>query len=323
MTNWYDMHSFPRLALSSDSELPPLSVIALDTITLVIAKGEDTIDYLQGQLTCDLVSMDKINSTLSAHCDAKGMVWSTLRLFHHEGGIAFTQPTLIAERQLTELKKYAIFSKVSFEISDQVLLGVVGNKADQTMFSLYMGNGNVRATQTGTVVRIERNRWLLAIGASEAGHLLDKLEKHAILSDAAFWDLLELRAAIPSLTDVTTNKFIPQSLNLQILGAISFKKGCYTGQEMIARAKYRGINKRTTYLLQGEANFSPKAGGVMERSVRGNWRSGGTILSGYRFDDGQALALVVLPNNLNEDTQFRLVDTTAIWNKLPLPYSLT
>ena len=60
----------------------------------------------------------------------------------------------------------------------------------------------------------------------------------------------------------------------------------------------------------------------MERSVGENWRSGGTILSGYQFDNGQALALVVMPNNLDDDTRFRLADASDIWQKLPLPYSL-
>ncbi len=61
---------------------------------------------------------------------------------------------------------------------------------------------------------------------------------------------------------------------------------------------------------------------MFDRSVGDNWRMGGTVLSGYRFDDGQALALVVLPNNLEEDSQFRLADTEALWHKVDLPYSL-
>ncbi|OEE46241.1 tRNA-modifying protein [Enterovibrio norvegicus] len=322
MTNWYQQHDFPRLPLSPDSELPALSVIALDTLTLITAKGDDTISYLQGQLTCDLVSLDKTASTLAAHCDAKGKVWSALRMFHHLDGIAYTQPSSIAEKQLTEIKKYGIFSKVTFETSELVLLGIAGEKADNAMLSRYIGDGDVRATQTGTAVRLAPNRWMLAIEASEADQLLSELGERATLSDAALWDLLELRAAIPALSASTSSEFIPQSLNLQALDAISFKKGCYTGQETVARAKYRGINKRATYLLQGEASTAPKAGDAMERSVGENWRSGGTILSGYQFDNGQALALVVMPNNLDDDTQFRLADASEIWQKLPLPYSL-
>ncbi|ATF08628.1 tRNA-modifying protein YgfZ [Candidatus Enterovibrio altilux] len=322
MTNWYQTHDFSRLPLFSNSILPALSVIALDNTTLITVKGDDAISYLQGQLTCDLVSLNRHFSTLAAHCDAKGKVWSVLRLFHHLECIAYTQPTAIAEKQLIELKKYAIFSKINFEISTLILLGIAGAKADDTMLSRDIGNNNVCATQTGTAVRIEPNRWLLAMETFEADSLLNELTERATLSDSSLWNLLELRAAIPSLTYDTTNKFIPQSLNLQALNAINFKKGCYIGQETVARAKYRGVNNRATYLMQGYTDTLLEAGDVMERRVGKSWRPGGIILSGYPFDDGQALALVVISNNLGDDTEFRLANTTAIWQKLPLPYSL-
>ncbi|KXF80159.1 tRNA-modifying protein YgfZ [Enterovibrio coralii] len=322
MTNWYSTHDFSRLPLSSDSALPALSVIALDNLALITAVGADTISYLQGQLTCDLVSLDKTQSTLAAHCDAKGKVWSAMRLFHHNDGIAYVQPASIAEKQLAEIKKYAVFSKIAFELSEQVLIGVAGEKADNAVQSRFIGEGKVRATQTGTAVQIEDNRWLLAINAEEADTLISELGDRCVLSDSSLWDLHELRAAIPAVELVNTNEFIPQSLNLQALDGISFKKGCYTGQETVARAKYRGINKRAAYLLEGEATETPKAGDVFDRSVGENWRTGGTVLSGYRFDDGKALALVVLPNNLDDDSQFRLPETEVLWHKVALPYSL-
>ncbi|WP_028022998.1 tRNA-modifying protein YgfZ [Enterovibrio calviensis] len=322
MTTWYQTHTFSKLPLSSDSALPALSVIALDHIALITAVGADTISYLQGQLTCDLVSLEKTRSTLAAHCDAKGKVWSAIRLFHHQEGIAYTQPASIAEKQLAEIKKYAVFSKLTFSLSEQVLLGVVGDKADNAMQSRFLGDGDVRPTQTGTAVRIEANRWLLAVDAEEADSIIHEMGERAVLSDNSLWDLCELRSAIPAIAEATTNEFIPQALNLQALDGISFKKGCYTGQETVARAKYRGINKRASYLLQGEAKQAPKAGDVFDRSVGENWRTGGTVLSGYRFDDGQALALVVLPNNLDDDSQFRLPETEALWQKVALPYSV-
>ncbi|CZF78784.1 tRNA-modifying protein YgfZ [Grimontia marina] len=322
MTNWYQTHAFNRLPLSSDSALPALSVIALDNLSLITAVGQDTIPYLQGQLTCDLVSLEKTRSTLAAHCDAKGKVWSAIRLFHHNDGIAYVQPASVAEKQLTEIKKYAVFSKAEFSMSEQVLIGVAGEKADSAVASRFTGGGDVRATQTGTAVRIDNNHWLLAVNAEEADALIAALGERATLSDSSLWTLLELRSAIPSIEKANISEFIPQSINLQALDAISFKKGCYTGQETVARAKYRGINKRAAYLLEGEAEETPKAGDKFDRSVGENWRTGGTVISGYRFEDGQALALVVLPNNLDDDSQFRLADTDVLWQKVDLPYSL-
>jgi len=111
-------------------------------------------------------------------------------------------------------------------------------------------------------------------------------------------------------------------MNLQAVDAISFKKGCYTGQETVARAKYRGINKRAMYIVSGTAEHCPLAGDALERSVGENWRKGGTIIAAYQFADNKAIALVGLPNDLDEDSQFRLAGQDTIWQKLPLPYSL-
>lgn len=322
MTNWYQTHPFSRFPLSSNTPLPPLSVIALDKLALICASGTDAIDYLQGQLTCDLISMEKNHSTLGAHCDAKGKVWSVLRLFHHQEGIGYIQPRSVVEKQLEQIKKFAVFSHVDFQQSEQVLIAIAGVKADNAVQSRFIQDGDVRKTQTGTAVKVGPERWLLAIDAIEANTLISELGERAVLCDQSLWDLYELRAAIPSIEDVTSNEFIPQSLNLQMLDAISFKKGCYTGQETVARAKYRGINKRSAYLLQGKTDKNPNAGESIDRSVGENWRTGGVILSSYRFEDELTLALVVLPNNLEANSQFRLPDSTDLWTKCDLPYEL-
>lgn len=322
MTNWYHTHTFSKLPLLSKSDLPSLSVISLENMALITATGVDTVSYLQGQLTCDLAVMEKTDSTLAAHCDTKGKVCSIIRLFYHLHGMAYTQPKSVVEKQLPQMRKYAVFSTVCFEESEQVLIGIAGTKADNAIHSRFICDGNVRPTQTGTAVKIDTNRWLLAVSAAEADQIIAELGERAVLSDSSLWDLYDVRAAIPCIEESTSNEFIPQSLNLQALNAISFKKGCYTGQETVARAKYRGINKRGTYLLKGEAITALKAGDLFDRSVGDNWRSGGVILSSYRFDDGKALALVVLPNNLDSDTQFRLPETEKYWRKLSLPYPI-
>lgn len=325
MTDWYNTHAFSRLSLTPECELPPLSVIGLDNLALIQVSGQDTTQYLQGQLTCDLISLAKDQSTLAAHCDAKGKTWAILRLFHHLDGIGYVLPNSVAQIQLDEIKKYAVFSKVTIEKSQQILIGIAGVKADKAVNLRFRGEGKVRQTQTGTAIQIETNRWLFAIDETEADALIDSLGSKVCLSDNTLWDLYQIRAAIPSIELKTTNTFIPQAINLQLLEGISFKKGCYTGQETIARAKYRGINKRAAYILQGEleakSDEAPKAGDTFERSVGDNWRSGGIVLSGFKFANKKAIAFVVLPNDLEKDTLFRQADKSATWTKVPMPYS--
>ena len=128
---------------------------------------------------------------------------------------------------------------------------------------------------------------------------------------------------MPRIDSITELEFIPQAVNLQAVDGISFKKGCYTGQETVARAKYRGINKRAMYIVTGAATLCPQAGDALERSVGENWRKGGTVICGYHYADDHAIALVVLPNDLDDDSQFRFATTPdALWHKLDLPYDL-
>ncbi|WEM42741.1 tRNA-modifying protein YgfZ [Photobacterium sp. DA100] len=322
MSNWSENLNFDRIPLSSGDSLPSLALIDLSNWALVTLIGDDKKSYLHGQVTCDVVGLAADQSTLAGHCDAKGKLRTVFRLFHHNDGYGFLQRRSVMATQLPELKKYAIFSKVDIEASSDVLLGIAGSEADAQIAQLFGGEGDVRAVNGGTAVKIDSQRWLLALHADAAGDIANKLAATAVLSDDSLWDLYDIRAAFPRVDAATELEFIPQAVNLQALGGISFTKGCYTGQETVARAKYRGINKRAMYIVSGPAEHGPQAGDSLERSVGENWRKGGTIVAGYQFTDGQATALVVLPNDLDEGTTFRLAEGEDVWHLQALPYSL-
>ncbi|SIO03418.1 tRNA-modifying protein YgfZ [Salinivibrio sp. ES.052] len=323
MSEWYQAVAFQPADKQLNDQTPDLAIVALDNWALTKVSGDDTKSYLQGQLTCDIERLADDQSTLAAHCDPKGKVWSVLRFFHFQDGLAMVQPASIEATQLQEVKKYAIFSKIAFDKVDYVLLGIVGPHADKLIDDHIGTQGNVRHSECSTAVLIEPNRWLLAIEPAAATELVHQYQSHATLLSAEYWDQHDVDAALPRIESATCGEFIPQSLNLQALGAISFTKGCYTGQETVARAKYRGMNKRAMYKLTGQAARTPVAGDKIERAVGDNWRSGGTVIAGYRDANDQAAVLAILPNNLDDDTAFRLADAPAnIWQRQPLPYLL-
>ncbi len=313
---------FSALPLSTQDALPELSISLLDNFGMITMNGDDKKSYLQGQVTCDVVSLEKDQSTLGAHCDAKGKVWSVFRLFHHQDGYGMIQPKSALEVELTEIKKYAVFSKVTIEESSDIVLGVAGSKADNFIASLNEEKGDVRAINGGTAVRVADNRWLLAMNNESVPPLLESSE--ATLTTHELWNRFDIEAALPFVSAATQNEHIPQALNLQALGGISFTKGCYTGQETVARAKYRGINKRAMYIVKGATTADLTEQPIeLERSVGENWRSVGTLLSYYQFSDDHAIGLMVLPNNLDDDTRLRLVSQPDCeWSIAELPYSL-
>ncbi|KGY13770.1 tRNA-modifying protein [Vibrio tubiashii] len=312
---------FAPLQLASNEALPPLSIALLPSWSAITMVGDDKKSYLQGQVTCDVVTLDEHASTFGAHCDAKGKVWSVFRLFHHNDGYAMVQPASIIEKELAELKKYAIFSKVEITQTEDVILGLVGTEATVFIETLSSDSGDVRSIAGGTAVKIDEQRWLLLVDHTAAEQLVSTCQAQKVTEDV--WTLHDIQAGLPILNAEQQNEHIPQALNLQALGGISFTKGCYTGQETVARAKYRGMNKRALFIVQGDATSDVIANAELERAVGDNWRGAGKVLTSYRYSDGKVLALVVLPNNLESDTQLRLKDQPdSAWSIASLPYSL-
>ncbi|MFW7525114.1 tRNA-modifying protein YgfZ [Vibrio ostreicida] len=314
-------HDFPSFPLSSSDTLPSLSLTLLTSWSTIWMEGEDKLPYIQGQVTCDVGHLDEKESTFGAHCDAKGKVWSVFRLFHHRQGYSMFQPKSAVDAELAELKKYAIFSKVNIVESDDVLLGLIGNDAQMVIDGLSDHKGDVRPIQGGNAVKIDQQRWLLVLEPESADQLCQTIEATKV--SEALWTRLDIEAGFPFVTKAHQIEHIPQALNLQALGGISFSKGCYTGQETVARAKYRGMNKRSLHIIQGKVK-APLSGEIeIERAVGDNWRSASQLMSYHHFSDGQCIGSIVLPNNLDAQTQFRLKnEPESIWTMVPLPYSL-
>ncbi len=314
-------NKFAPLSLSTTDALPELALAHLTSWGAITMVGDDKKSYLSGQVTCDVVSLAEDSSTLGAHCDAKGKVWSVFRLFHHNDGYAMFQPKSAIAVELAEIKKYAVFSKVDIGESDDVALGLIGSSATQVVEQLSESQGDVRAINGGTAVKIDDSRWLLLLTPQAAATLVT--ETRAQLIDESLWTRCDIENGLPVLPAEQQNEHIPQALNVQALGGISFTKGCYTGQETVARAKYRGMNKRAMFIVSGNAEQQPATGAELERAVGENWRGAGQLLTSYRFSDGKCIGLVVLPNNLEADTQLRLKDAPeSLWKIEPLPYSL-
>ncbi|MFH0265850.1 tRNA-modifying protein YgfZ [Vibrio rumoiensis] len=323
--NWND--TFTAYPLASTQALPNLVLCPLSSWGAITIVGDDKKSYLQGQITSDVVSLEADQSTLGAHCDAKGKMISTFRLFHHNDGYAMFQRTSAIEKELAEIKKYAIFSKVVIEHSSDVFLGVIGQEASKFIADLSGQSQQENRRQVvkmtiGTAVQVSPTRWLLMLSQQNAQQLIAQ-QDDAILSDESLWDYADVMDAIPRLNQHEQLEHIPQAMNLQALGGISFQKGCYTGQETVARAKYRGINKRALFRLEGECHVELTDNLNLERQVGENWRGAGQINTYYQFSDNKLAVLAVLPNNLDTDTSFRLEAFPDVQLSFStLPYSL-
>lgn len=308
----------------------PLTLMSLDEWALVSVQGKDSTSYLQGQLTLDVAALDAAQHRPAAHCDAKGKMWSNLRLFHRGEGYAYLVRRNLREQQVTELKKYAVFAKVTIAADDDaVLLGVAGFQARAALANVFttLPDATTPVVQQDDTTLLwfaePAERFLLITTPAQAEVLQQKLAGEAQLNDSTQWLALDIAAGVPVIDSATTAQLIPQATNLQALDAISFKKGCYTGQEMVARAKFRGANKRALYWLAGSASKVPDAASSLELQMGDKWRRTGTVLSGVQLDDGSVWVQAVLNNDLEPDSVLRVEgDESGKLTIQPLPYSL-
>jgi len=317
----------PRLPCAS-ARLP-LTLMTLDDWALATITGADSEKYLQGQVTTDVALLTEHQHLLVAHCDAKGKMWSNLRLFRRNDGFAWIERRSIREAQLTELKKYAVFSKVTIAADDEhVLLGVAGFQARAALANLFstLPDQQTQVVQDGDtqILWFEHpaERFLLVTDVATAGRITETLRGEAQFNNSQQWLALNIEAGLPVIDAANSAQFLPQATNIQALGGINFKKGCYTGQEMVARAKFRGANKRALWYLAGKASRVPEAGEDLEMKMGENWRRTGTVLAAAQLEDGRLLVQVVMNNDMEPDSVFRVRDDSFTLAIEPLPYSL-
>ena len=319
---------FPPRQPSSCARLP-LTLMTLDDWALATITGADGEKYLQGQITADISQLTNEQHLLAAHCDAKGKMWSNLRVFRRNEGFAWIERRSLRDAQLTELKKYAVFSKVTIAADDElVLLGVAGFQARAALAPLFseLPNADKQVVSEGATSLLwfehPAERFLLVTDEATATRVTEALRGEAQLNNSQQWLALNIEAGLPVIDSANSAQFIPQATNLQALGGISFKKGCYTGQEMVARAKFRGANKRALWSLAGKASRVPEAGEDLELKMGDNWRRTGTVLAAVQLDDGRLLVQVVMNNDMEPDSVFRVRDDAGSLSIEPLPYSL-
>ncbi|WP_421226042.1 tRNA-modifying protein YgfZ [Aeromonas jandaei] len=286
---------------------------ALTKIAITRLSGQDRVKYLQGQVTCDVNALQPGQSTLGGHCDPKGKLWSDFRLLCLEESLLLLTTPSVLERQLPELKKFAVFSKVEIAADERHATGLAGKGTDAWLAAQF-GLEQSGLIAGGMAVKIEQDRWLLV--SSEQADALPA-------GDESLWWGLEIKAGLPHMEAVHQGEFIPQMLNLQALDGICFNKGCYMGQETVARAKYRGANNRALFLLAGSASEPVNAGDALEIQLGDNWRRSGMVLNAWQHQ-GQVWLTAVLPKDTEADARFRLKQEESSQLTLqPLPYELT
>ncbi len=313
--------------LPSLTQLPETYIIELSDFGAISISGEEQSSYLQGQVTCDVNSSAESKLLVGAHCDAKGKVFSVFRLINRSAAHLLLQPKASIESSLKELKKFGVFAKVTIDVTEELsFIALVGEQAStllQQEFSQVPDSLNpvVQVGSTSLVYLCgEQPRYIII---DEQATIASLVEKFALPTySQSVWNLLEITQGFPILTASTSGHYVPQMLNLQAINGISFTKGCYLGQETVARMQYLGKNKRALFCLQAQLEQPFHSGDVIEKQLGENWRKAGDILAHYQADDGSCVMQAVLANDEEQSSMRIASQEDSVVTKQTLPYTL-
>ncbi len=275
--------------------------------------GADAQSFLQGQLTNDVKAVSETHSQYSGYCTAKGRLLASLLLWQRDGTYTLMLPRELCEPVRKRLSMYILRAKVkATDVSaEQDLFGVTGagaalllasiaGAAPAAMHDVVHGNGV-------TIVKLPVDRYLVAAPAAAAWH---EAALTAVTSPSAesLWAALDIEAGIPTVVAATQEQFVPQTVNFDLFGAVSFDKGCYPGQEIVARTHYLGKVKQRMVRARIASNVAPdlpRAGDKLYSPVFGE-QACGMIVSVVSADAGNHEVLAVVQTS-------GLQDATTHW----------
>jgi folate-binding protein YgfZ len=229
----------------------------------------DAESFLQNQLSNDIAALDAHSWQYAAYCSAKGRMLASLLLWRAVGGFRAQLPRTLRESTRQRLGKFVLRARVQIEdhTDTTVALGVAGPGAAELIESVL---GSVPAATMGKLersgaclLRLNSERFQLLCAASVAQDLWHDLGKQARVVGTAVWDWLLVHEGIPVITLATQDQLVPQMANFEAIGGVSFHKGCYPGQEIVARTQHLGRIKRRTYLAHVDSSSAPRSGDAL------------------------------------------------------------
>lgn len=286
-----------RQAVESGTVLADLSHLGL-----IAARGNDTEPFLQGQFTNDVQQVTSQQSQLTAYCNPKGRMLASMRLFRCDDRYFLSLPRTVLAPTLKRLRMFVLRSDVTLEdASDELArFGLAGPDAEKLLGaqlpSLPGAVDEVVQHAELTVIRIPgpQARFEIHGPASALTMLWQALQSGATPVGYPAWSWLDTVAGIPTVVPETVETFVPQMANLHSLGGISFTKGCYTGQEVVARMHYLGKLKRRMYRAHVDIDTPPAPGEPIYNAGASTDNSAGKVVLAQPAPQGGVDLLAVL-----------------------------
>jgi len=228
--------------------------------------GDDALDFLQGQLTCDLREVGPTAASFGGYCTPKGRLLADFLLWLTPQGYAMHLPHEVAGSLAERLRKFVLRAKVRVDPSADLRVIGIGGPEAAALLQQVIGEPprtplEIVHYPAAGLLRLPGDDFLAFASGAAIAPLWNALAASAVPAGSEAWNWTQVRAGIPWITAATQDQFIPQMVGLEIMGGVSFDKGCYAGQEIVARAHYLGEVKRK--LGPGHADAAVAAGDAL------------------------------------------------------------
>lgn len=301
------------------------SICPASHMAIISVTGPDAAKFLQGQTTCNIEDLSVQQALKGAFCNPKGRIFASFLIVKQsEERYLLRLHQSLAEQTIERLSKYIVFSKAKMFIEKQLyVFGIFGNASkyfgENTLIPLSVPTEsliNVSSADCGSIITHSDTVAECILDQDTAKRLL----QCETLVPSAAWELAYIQMGIADVAQKTSEEFLPENLNYDITGAVSYTKGCYTGQEIIARMHYLSEAKRRLYRLAitGEA---PPSNAVISNA--NGEKKVGMIVNSVTTSDGNSQALAILKVNLDSAEQLIIQETGQKLSLESLPYAIT
>ena len=305
-------------------EIPNQYVIPCTQESVICFEGKDAESFLQNQTTCDINDLVEGRFLFGAYCNPKGRVLATFRLYIINGAIYMVCHHSIVTSLLERLKMFVLRADVAFRIRPDLAVMCLNKCAELGRFSLlsWCQTGPAWPKECYGDSESTQPAQLIVVPVSDAIQLIEESEEDITLLDSDYWNLLQIRHGVASITASTSDLFTPQNLNLDLISGVSFTKGCYPGQEIVARLRYLGRVKQRLLRGRFQDECEVRVGQSVTLVDRTDSKAG-VIVNASALEGVTTECLLSVHGFLEAENVFcsRAQPSKQI-TTLPLPYSL-
>jgi tRNA-modifying protein YgfZ len=299
---------------------------------LLLVSGDDAAAFLQGQLSNDVLALAEGDAQITSWCSPKGRMLVTPLLWKGKQGYFLQMPRSLQPAIQKRLQMFVLRSKVTLtDLSGEwVKIGMAGAYNDALEASIHAVFGAVPGrvmtsihTDLGRVIRLSQTRFEIIASAENAIEIWKKLTPNVAKVGAGVWDLFTIRDGVVQVLPETQDQFVPQAANFELIGGVNFKKGCYPGQEIVARTQYRGILKRRLVRVHVNSGDLPKPGESIYAQEFGEQAAGHVANAALAPEGGfDALVVAQIESIRADSLRLKSLDGVAL-KVVALPYEIT